>query len=731
MRIRSLRVIVGSMGLAASLSIAAVIPIGYAVVAHIAEAGAMAHVAELSATRAARYIYQHGAMWTFHRLRLVETIALPPEIQSKVRQRLYDARGRLVAEVGDGPAWPTSVTTKALHSRDETVGRLEVEASLRPLLARTGLAALFAALLAGAVYVSFRRLPLRALDQAVSELEQRERELQLANGRFGAALASMPVGLSMFGPDHRLALCNDRYVAMYDLPAEVAQPGVLRSEMMKFRAAAGNAPADRAGYEAWIADLLRRREPATGEWKLDDGRIIRLGVAPVAESGMIAMHEDVTAINEARARIAHMAHHDALTNLPNRALFRHEAEQALAEPDACVAVLTLDLDHFKEVNDSCGHPVGDQLLIRTADRLSACLQPGEFVARLGGDEFAVITRGPQAAQRAEGLAAEIIATLAEPFDIDGHHLVIGASVGVAVGPADGRDPDELLKASDIALYRAKSEGRAGCRFFEPGMDARMRERRQLEADLRLALVNGELEMHYQPLISLASNRVTAVEALMRWTHPTRGPVSPGEFIPLAEQIGLIGQLGAWALRQACADAASWPDHVRVAVNVSAAQLRADTLLVDVVAALAQSGLPARRLEIEITESVLLVDTAATLEKLQRLRSLGVHVAMDDFGTGYSSLSYLRRFPFDRIKIDQYFVRDLVSHEESAAIVRAIIGLGRSLRMDVTAEGVETEEQLALLRAEGCTDVQGWLFSKARPKTEIPPLLETIRPARAA
>ncbi len=731
MRPRSLREVVSSMAAASALLVATALPAGYAAVSHLAEADALAHVAQLSAARAARYIYQHGPLWTYHRTRLVETIDLPAEIQSRVRQRLFDARGRMVAEVGAPQAWPVYIVTDHVRSRETIAGRLEIETSLRPLIGRTLFVGLLSALLAGGLLVVFRRLPLRALDTALGELARREDELAQANHRFEAALASMPVGLSMFGADHRLELCNDQYARMYDLAPEAARPGVLRSEMMKIRLAQGNAPVDMAGYETWIAGLLKRRKPDTGEWKLADGRTIRLGVAPVEPDGMISMHEDVTAINEARARIAHMAHHDALTNLPNRALFRIDAEKALSAPGARIAVLALDLDHFKEVNDAFGHPVGDQLLVQAAERLTACLEPAELVARLGGDEFAVIVQGEDPAQRAAALGAAIIARLGEPFLIEGRALMVGASIGVAIGPDDGADADALLKAADIALYRAKSEGRGACHFFEAEMDARMRERRQLEADLREALVNGELEMHYQPLISLASNRVTAVEALMRWTHPERGPVSPGVFIPVAEQIGLIGRLGAWALRQACADAVAWPDHVRVAVNISAAQFRSDSLLLDVVSALSQSGLSGRRLEVEITESIILSDTAATFEKLQSLRKLGVHVAMDDFGTGYSSLSYLRRFPFDRIKIDQYFVRDLPQQNDAVAIVRAIIGLGRSLGMEVTAEGVETTEQLDRLRAEGCTDVQGWLFSKARPKHEIPALLDDIRPARAA
>ena len=731
MRLRSLREAVSSMAAAASLLVATALPAGYATIAHVADSGALAHVAQLSASRAARYIYQHGQMWTYHKVRLGETIDLPDEIQARVRQRLFDARGRMVVEVGEPPAWPTYAVTEFVRSRDAVEGRLEIETSLRPLIGRTLFVALFSGLIGVGLLLVFRRLPLRALDSALGKLARREQELAQANHRFEAALASMPIGLSMFGPDHRLQLCNEQYKQMYGLAPEAVRPGVLRSEMMRARLAKGNAPVDVAAYEAWIAGLLKRREPDTGEWKLADGRTIRLGVAPVAPDGMISMHEDVTAINEARARIAHMAHHDALTNLPNRALFRLEADKALAAPDARIAVLALDLDHFKEVNDAFGHPVGDALLVQAAERLSGCLADGELVARLGGDEFAVIVQGEDPAQRAGSLGAAIIARLSEPFPIEGRALTVGASIGVAIGPDDGADADALLKAADIALYRAKSEGRGACHFFEAEMDARMRERRQLEADLREALANGELEMHYQPLVSLTSNRVTAVEALMRWTHPQRGPVSPGVFIPIAEQIGLIGRLGAWALRQACADAVAWPDHVRVAVNISAAQFRSDSLLLDVVSALSQSGLPGYRLEVEITESIILNDTAATFEKLQSLRKLGVHVAMDDFGTGYSSLSYLRRFPFDRIKIDQYFVRDLPQQNDAVAIVRAIIGLGRSLGMEVTAEGVETPEQLERLRAEGCTDVQGWLFSKARPKNEIPALLDDIRPARAA
>ena len=432
----------------------------------------------------------------------------------------------------------------------------------------------------------------------------------------------------------------------------------------------------------------------------------------------------------AEALVSHMAHHDALTMLPNRVRFRENLKQDLlrARPEQPIAVLCLDLDDFKAVNDTLGHPVGDALLKSVAQRLLNCVHETDTVARLGGDEFAIVQVAGAQPVAATVLAQQLIETIAAPYEIEGHSVVIGTSAGIALAPNDGSDPDELLKNADMALYRAKAEGRGTYRFFEAKMDADMQARRLLEMDLRGALARSEFEVHYQPLVDLNSARLNGFEALLRWRHPQRGLVSPAEFIPLAEEIGLIGLIGAWVLRQACTDAAGWPGELTVAVNLSPVQFKSKTLTLDVVAALGASGLPSSRLELEITEAVMLHDTETTLATLKELKALGTRISMDDFGTGYSSLSYLRKFPFDKIKIDQSFIRDLASRPESLAIVRAVAGLGSTLGIATTAEGVETMDQLRTVRAEGCTQVQGFLLGKPKPASAIPVLLEAFAEA---
>jgi diguanylate cyclase (GGDEF)-like protein len=385
-------------------------------------------------------------------------------------------------------------------------------------------------------------------------------------------------------------------------------------------------------------------------------------------------------------------------------------------------VLCLDLDNFKSVNDTLGHPIGDLLLKAVADRLRALLPDPATVARLSGDEFALVDPNVADPDAAGALAQAIIAAVAQPFDIDGHQLVIGTSVGIALAPTDGNRSDQLLKNADMALYRAKSEGRGTHRFFEREMDARVQARHVLELDMRKALANGEFELHYQAQVNLASDRIAGFEALIRWHHPERGLVLPTEFIPLAEETGLITSIGEWVIRTACLEAAPWPDRIRIAVNLSPVQFRSRSLAATVIGALATSGLAPSRLELEITESVLLEHNEATLATLHHLRDLGVRISMDDFGTGYSSLSYLRSFPFDKIKIDRSFTRDLDTTPDSVAIVRAVASLGKSLGITTTAEGVETPRQLEIVRSEGCNEVQGHVYSEAVAADDVWTLL---------
>ncbi len=467
-----------------------------------------------------------------------------------------------------------------------------------------------------------------------------------------------------------------------------------------------------------MADWVRER----------DRMIVSVGIAVTLVSGLslmliVALHQR----ESAEQHIRYAAHHDALTKLPNRALFREKLEGALAHarPGEHLALLYLDLDGFKTVNDTLGHPVGDALLQAVAGRLKARTRNVDIVARLGGDEFAVVRAPIESPAEAADFAERIIALLDEPFAVDDHQIVIGTSVGIAFSPQDGTDPDQLLKNADLALYRAKQDGRGVYRMFQQDMDAQMQARRVLEIDLRTALGGSQLELFYQPLIGLRVQAVVGFEALLRWRHPSKGLVPPDLFIPLAEEIGAIVPIGEWALLTACTAAAGWPDDLKVAVNLSPVQFKSNNLVAAVRAALSCSGLSPSRLELEITETVMLKDTATTLATLHELHALGVSIAMDDFGTGYSSLGYLHRFPFDRIKIDQSFVRELGRQRDCDAIVRAVTALSRALGMETTAEGVETVEQLRALAQAGCSVVQGYLFSRPVPEAAIAELLGSM------
>ncbi|SFV38034.1 PAS domain S-box-containing protein/diguanylate cyclase (GGDEF) domain-containing protein [Devosia crocina] len=443
----------------------------------------------------------------------------------------------------------------------------------------------------------------------------------------------------------------------------------------------------------------------------------------------IAAYVDVTERRKIEARISHMAHHDALTGLPNRTLLLEHLRKTLSQcerRDSTAAIHYIDLDFFKDVNDTLGHPVGDRLLGQVADRLREAVRDNDVVSRLGGDEFCVLQPDLGDVGEANALAERIIKVVSAPYEIEGHQVIIGASVGIAIAPADGETADALLKNVDMAMYRAKEDGRGVARFFQADMDAKVQARRELEMDLRAALVRGEFELHYQPVVAVESGEVSAFEALLRWRHPTRGMVPPDRFIPVAEQVGLIVPIGEWVLRTACREAANWPATIRVAVNLSAVQFKGGKLAAIVASALAEAGLAPRRLELEITESVLLRDSDSNLNHLNQLRALGTRISMDDFGTGYSSLSYLRSFPFDKIKIDRSFVKDVAGSQGDGAIVRAVAGLGTSLGMITTAEGVETREQLARVVADGCTEIQGYLFGRPVPAGEVQDTLERIR-----
>jgi diguanylate cyclase (GGDEF)-like protein/PAS domain S-box-containing protein len=442
---------------------------------------------------------------------------------------------------------------------------------------------------------------------------------------------------------------------------------------------------------------------------------------------IINVVDDVTERRRADEKIAHLAHYDALTDLPNRVLFREQIERELqkAVGGEKFALLYIDIDEFKGINDSLGHHVGDELLKTIAARIKSCIKPTDLIARLGGDEFAVIQTAVGSVADATEFVTRIHDAIRQPCQCLGHHLSTDASIGIALAPQDGTDLDQLIKNADLAMYAAKAEGRRTHRFFEPAMDARAKARLTMEQDLRQAMVDGGFEIHYQPLLDLRSNEVTGCEALLRWRHPERGMVSPAEFIPLAEDTGLINELGDWVLQTACAEAATWPHHIRLAVNVSPIQLKNQTLALRIASALAASGLTPSRLEIEITEAVLIHDDETALAILHQLRAIGVRIALDDFGTGFSSLSYLKRFPFDKIKIDRCFVSD-IEVDGSAAIVQAVVNIAAARNMTTTAEGVETEQQREILRKLGCTEMQGYLFSAAKPAPEVRRLLGASR-----
>ena len=541
-----------------------------------------------------------------------------------------------------------------------------------------------------------------------------------------AVLDNMPQGVSMFDAEARLVFCNCRYVEMYGLSAELAKPGCslldLLTHRLRTRTFSGNPGQHLAELKAKVAEGSTFANLVA----LDDGRAFAVVNKPLADGGWVATHEDVTERRRAEQQIVHMARHDALTDLPNRVLLREQLEHELkrVKRGEIVAMLCLDLDHFKSVNDTLGHPIGDELLKLVADRLRGCTREPDTIARLGGDEFAIIMTQLRQPSDAAVLARRIRASISKPYQVDGHQIVSDISIGISIAPIDGTEPDQLLKNADMALYGAKADGRGTYRYFEAEMDKRMKERRDLEMDLRQALANGEFELHYQPLVNLQTNEISAFEALLRWHHPSKGLISPADFIPIAEETGLIVSIGEWVLRTACKETANWPDHVKVAVNLSPAQLKTKNLVSIVKDALVDCGMAPQRLQLEITETMLMQNTFATLAMLHELRKLGVQIAMDDFGTGYSSLSYLRSFPFDKIKIDRSFIQDLANGAEPRAIVHAVAGLAKCLNMISTAEGVETQQQLDTLQAAGCTEMQGYLFSRAKPANEIVKLFQS-------
>ena len=526
----------------------------------------------------------------------------------------------------------------------------------------------------------------------------------------------------MFDGSAQIVICNEAYLRMYSLSPAVVKPGCTLRGLIEHRRDVGLLKGDIDQYVASILAIVAKGKIENHVRVTADGRSINIVHQPMAGGSWVVTHEDISERVRAEEKIAYMAHHDALTDLANRTQLVSRIDYELARTRRSVesfAVFMLDLDRFKEVNDSLGHPVGDLLLRQVAGRLRETARDSDTVARIGGDEFAILqTLAGQTTEEITTLAERLLSNLAEPFEVNGHHISVGASIGVAIAPHDGNEAGELLRNADLALYRAKASGRNAYSFFELAMDTEARSRHALEGDLRKALAQGEFDVYYQTVINVETGANCGAEALIRWIHPDRGMIPPDRFVPLAEEIGLIVPIGEWVLRTACKEAATWPAHLKLAVNLSPAQFKRGNLVATARSALADSGLAPERLEFEITESVLLYQNSSNLDVLRGLKGLGASIVLDDFGTGFSSLSYLRMFPFDTIKIDRSFVGDMEARDDCAAIVSAVTGLSRTLGIKTTAEGVETPEQFALLRAAGCTLAQGFMFSRPCPAAAL-------------
>ncbi len=559
-------------------------------------------------------------------------------------------------------------------------------------------------------------------------IKQRSRELKLQNLRFEAAVENMAQGLVMFDDRRRLVICNEQYIELYQLPDELSRPGTKLEDIVAHRARVGMiSHADEGAFMEYLDDLIISRRSSTDICEMASGKFISTKHQPVGDGGWVVTHEDVTKRQLNEARIQYLARHDALTDLPNRTYFNEEmmrVESRIYRGEK-LALLCLDLDNFKNINDTYGHGIGDEVLRQVAIRLKSGKRDHEIVARMGGDEFMLLAgpvNGPEDVAR---IAQRILNSLGKPLLIEGREFSVGTSIGIAMTPQDGKDAATLMKHADMALYRTKHEGRRGYRLFQKGMDDAVKQRHKLEIDLKEALDKGQFTLAYQPVLELGSNRVSCCEALLRWEHPSQGTLSAEEFIPVAEETGLIAQLGLWALKSACEAACGWPKSVRVAVNLSAGQITGRRAVEGIKGILKATGLEPDRLELEVSEGALATSTKIKLDMLKELRAVGVRISMDRFGTGFSSIGNLGAFSFDKVKIDRAFMANIEASRENREVVKAIISLGQSLGIVTTATGVETEAQLDIVSKYGCTEVQGHLFSPPMLAGSIVELLQTI------
>ncbi len=557
-------------------------------------------------------------------------------------------------------------------------------------------------------------------------LAEKAAELETINTRFGAALKNMAQGLCMFDGQKRLVVWNDRFSELYQLPTDLLRVGTPHDEIITDRIFRGILKGENSEFaaKAKIDALAQLPRDATSS-RVDgfaDGRLILITRQPMADGGWLATHEDITERRRAEAEIVHLARHDVLTGLTNRAEFNTKLEEAskrLKRNGGAVTVMMLDLDKFKAVNDTLGHPAGDQLLVEVARRLKSSVRETDVLARLGGDEFAIIQEGgPNQREGAITLALRIISSIAQPFDLNGQQANVGSSIGIALAPEHAIEPEELLKRADLALYNVKASGKNDFRLFQPEMLEAVHTQQSAESELRAAIEREEFELHYQPVVDVKTRLLCGVEALVRWRHPTKGLIGPDQFIPLAESTGLIVPLGEWIIQQACRDAVSWPAHVRIAVNISPVQFKKGNLFDVILCTLVETGLSPERLELEITETTLLENQESHLATIRQLKNLGVSIALDDFGTGYSSVNYLTIFPFDKIKIDKSFSQGALDRRECRAIIASTLALAQGLGSLTTAEGVETEEQFEYMHRAGVDFVQGYLFGRPVPIAQL-------------